>query len=477
MELPSVLNELFKHIDNNKSAYINDLREAVAIKSISGIEEFRKDTYQMVDWTANRLQQMGIEVSLQNIGIQILPNGKSISLPPVLFGSLGNSVNKKTICIYGHLDVTPAKVEDGWHSNPFQLTERDGKLYGRGSSDDKGPVLCWLHAIEGYQKIGKDIPVNLKFIFESMEESGSEGLEQLLIKEKNGFLKGIDYICISDNYWLGQEKPCITYGLRGLCYFSIEIQCASTNLHSGGYGGCVYEAMPDLIYILNTLVDKEGNILINNINKDVASLNPEEKSLYSNIDFNVTQFRTKIGATKLPHGEDKVEILRRRWRYPSLSIHGVQGVAGELGAQTIIPGKVVGKFSIRIVPNQKVDAIKEIVIKYLNQKWKERRSPNQIKIEMIHGGPYWIEDPHHPHYIAGQRAIQHVFKDIPDLTREGGSIPITIVIQQITGKNVILLPIGAGDDNAHAQEEKMNVRNYIEGTKVLGAYLYEVSKL
>lgn len=131
------------------------------------------------------------------------------------------------------------KYIKGWDTEPFVLTEKDGKLFGRGASDDKGPVLCWLHAIECYQSLGEDVPVNIKFVFEAMEESGSEGLEELLFTEKAKFLAGVDYVCISDNYWLGTTKPCITYGLRGVCYFFIEVECASKDLHSGVFGGTV----------------------------------------------------------------------------------------------------------------------------------------------------------------------------------------------------------------------------------------------
>lgn len=137
------------------------------------------------------------------------------------------------------MDVQPALREDGWDTEPFVLTEVDGKLYGRGATDDKGPVLCWIHAIEGYQALNIPVPVNVKFVLEGMEESGSEGLDELLMARKDDFLHDVDYVCISDNYWLGKEKPCITYGLRGICYFYIEIACAAKDLHSGVFGGTV----------------------------------------------------------------------------------------------------------------------------------------------------------------------------------------------------------------------------------------------
>jgi nonspecific dipeptidase len=223
------------------------------------------------------------------------------------------------------LDVQPALLEDGWDSEPFVLTERNGKLYGRGASDDKGPVICWIHAIEGFQQTGEKLPVNLKFVFEGMEESGSEGLDELLFARKDDFLKGTDYVCISDNYWLGKDKPCITYGLRGICYFGLEIECAAKDLHSGVFGGTVHEAMADLIYLMNTLVDKDGRILIPNVYKEVAPLLPNENEIYENIEFDVSEYRKDLGHTRLMHKEDKTQLLMHRWRYPSLSLHGIEG--------------------------------------------------------------------------------------------------------------------------------------------------------
>lgn len=193
----------------------------------------------MIDWAAERLRKLGVGVSIRDVGEQCLVDGRKIPLPPVLLGELGKDPKKKTVLIYGHLDVQPALKEDGWDSEPFVLTERNGKLYGRGASDDKGPVLGWIHALEGYKAIGEEIPVNLKFVFEGMEESGSEGLDELLEAEQGKFLDGVDYVCISDNYWLGTEKPCITYGLRGICYFGVEVGCADKDLHSGVFGGTV----------------------------------------------------------------------------------------------------------------------------------------------------------------------------------------------------------------------------------------------
>lgn len=221
--------------------------------------------------------------------------------------------------------------------------------------------------------------------------------------------------------------------------------------------------MADLIYLLCSLTDNEGRILIDGIQDDVAPLRPDEEETYKSISFDVEDYRKDIGTTKLRHNGDKTQILMHRWRYPSLSIHGIEGAFYEPGQKTVIPRKVIGKFSIRIVPNQTPERVEQQVCAYLDKKWAERGSPNKFKCVLAHSGKPWAEDPNHPHYEAAKKATQHVYKVEPDMTCEGGSIPVTLTLQQATGKNVVLLPVGAADDGAHSQNEKLDVRNYIEG--------------
>ncbi|XP_055688198.1 cytosolic non-specific dipeptidase [Lutzomyia longipalpis] len=474
---PDNLKTLFEYIEAHKGQYVETLREAVAIKSVSAWPDHRGEITKMVHWTKKKLEDLGATVELADVGKQTLPDGSQIPLPEVILASLGNDPALKTVLIYGHLDVQPALKEDGWDTEPFVLTEKDGKMFGRGATDDKGPVICWLHAIEAMQALKQPLPVNLKFVFEGMEESGSEGLDDLLFARSGTFLKDVDYVCISDNYWLGKEKPCITYGLRGICYFFIEIECAKKDLHSGVFGGSVHEGMADLVYLLNTLVDVQGHIQIPNVYREVAPLLPNEKEIYEGISFDLNTYREDLGAKQLLHREDKVKTLQHRWRFPSLSIHGIEGAFYEPGQKTVIPRRVVGKFSIRIVPNQQPEQIEAYVKEHVEAKWRERGSPNHMKVYMAHGGKPWTEDPNHPHYQAAREAVKHVFGVYPDMTREGGSIPVTLTLQQATGKNVILIPVGAADDGAHSQNEKLDLLNYIQGTKLLGAYLHEVAQL
>ncbi|XP_016121040.1 cytosolic non-specific dipeptidase-like, partial [Sinocyclocheilus grahami] len=253
----------------------------------------------------------------------------------------------------------------------------------------------------------QELPINIKFCFEGMEESGSEGLDELVFSRKDTFFKDVDYVCISDNYWLGKTKPCITYGLRGICYFFVEV-------------GVIFQ-------IIYWFVQEQ--------------------------------------------------ILMHRWRFPSLSLHGIEGAFSEGGAKTVIPRKVIGKFSIRLVPDMDPKVVEKQVITHVEKKFAELQTPNKLNVYMGHGAKAWVSDFNHPHYMAGRKAMKTVFGVEPDLTREGGSIPVTLTFQEATGQNVMLLPVGSSDDGAHSQNEKLNRSNYIQGTKMLGAYFYEVSQL
>lgn len=474
------LEKVFSLVDEGKEKWIQLLSQAVAIKSVSALPQHRDDVVKMINWFADQLKAEGASIELADIGSQTLPDGQVLPLPPIILGTLGSDPSKKTLLIYGHLDVQPASKSDGWDTEPFVLTEKNGNLYGRGSTDDKAPVLGWLIVIRLLNQMKIDLPVNLKFCFEGMEESGSEGLDDLIAARKESFFSGVDYVVISDNYWLGNNKPCLTYGLRGVTYFFIEVECSCKDLHSGLFGGTVHEAMSDLIFLMDNLVDKHGNITIPGIMDDVAPVTSEEEKLYENIDFDVNDYKNDAGVSSnllSRVSDDKKKILMARWRYPSLSLHGIQGAFDGDGAKTVIPRKVIGKFSIRIVPNQTPEKIGKLVVDYINKLFATRESPNKCTPVYFHGGRPWVTNPKGPNFRAGAEAVKKVFKVDPDLTREGGSIPVTISFEEATGKDVLLLPIGQSSDGAHGQNEKISVRNYIEGVKVMAAYLFELANV
>lgn len=467
--------QLFKHVDSHHDLYVKRLAESVAIKSVSSWPDHRPEIVKQVKAVAAEIERLGGSVELCEPGKQTLQDGSEIDLPPIILGQIGDDPKKKTLCIYGHLDVQPARESDGWDTDPFVLTERDGALYGRGSTDDKGPVLATLNAIEAFREQKIDIPINIKLVYEGMEEYGSGGLEELLVARKDTFLKDVDYVCISDNYWLGKTKPCLTYGLRGISYFMLEVECAAKDLHSGLYGGAVHEAMTDLVSLMGQLVDNKGRILIPGISDTVREVTDAERALYDPIEFDPEDFRKDFDG-KLVH-KNKADLLMHRWRYPSLSLHGIEGAFSDAGCKTVIPRKVTGKFSIRLVPDQEPEKIKKLVYAYIEKLHKESGSPNAMKVWSEHDGKPWLSDFSDPHYEAGRKAVRTVYGMEPDHTREGGSIPVTLILQETTEKNVMLLPMGRCDDGAHSQNEKFDKSNYFHGIKLMIAYFLEIANL
>ncbi|KZF19024.1 CNDP dipeptidase [Xylona heveae TC161] len=468
------LDSYFKQVDGLSDNFIDRLRKAVAIPSISADDERRPDVVKMGKFLASELRALGAHVEERPLGKQ--PHKEHLELPPVIVARYGNDKNKRTILVYGHYDVQPANKEDGWATEPFELSIDDkGRMFGRGSTDDKGPVLGWINCIEAHLKAGVDFPVNLLMCFEGMEEYGSEGLDDFITAEAKGFFKDADAVCISDNYWLGTEKPCLTYGLRGCNYYSIAISGPGQDLHSGVFGGSAQEPMTDIVRVMGSLVDTDGNIQIPGLKDLVAPVTEEEKSLYGDISYTMDNLYESLGS-KTSIFEDKERTLMARWRFPSLSLHGIEGAFSAAGAKTVIPAKVVGKFSIRTVPNMQIDEVNELVYKHVKAEFAKLKSKNTLDVSLQHAGMWWVASPKHWNFSAAGKAVEKVWGVKPDLTREGGSIPVTLTFEQATGKNVLLLPMGSSTDAAHSINEKLDKRNYIEGIKLQGAYLHYVAE-
>ncbi|NXU60427.1 CNDP2 dipeptidase, partial [Horornis vulcanius] len=322
----SALETLFKYIDEHQDLYVQRLAEWVAIQSVSAWPEKRGEIKRMMEVAAKEIERLGGTTKLMDIGKQKLPDGSEIPLPPIVLGTLGTDPRKKTVCVYGHLDVQPAALEDGWDSEPFTLVERDGKLYGRGSTDDKGPVLAWLNALEAYQQTNQ---VNISAVFPCLRGLGTSFynfFEEFGFHQMKG---GVSALNISTIQTLNQSVKVFPAMTSWIFWLNTDIRC---------------------FLFTGSLVDKKGKILIPGVNEAVAPVTDEELALYEKIDFDLTEYAKDVGATRLLH-DAKREILMHRWRYPSLSLHGIEGAFSASGAKTVIPRKVIGKFSIRIVPN------------------------------------------------------------------------------------------------------------------------------
>lgn len=345
-----------------------------------------------------------------------------------------------------------------------------GRMWGRGVSDDKGPVLGWVNVLDAHRQAGIDLPVNLKMCFEGMEESGSVGLHGLIEKEKDAFFAQVDAICISDNSWLA-NRPCLTHGLRGIQYFQLHAQGPGVDLHSGLFGGMVHEPMTDLLRVISQLVTPQGEILVPGIKDLVRPLQADEAEQYEAIEYDLATFQESVQAD-IALSHDKSALLMARMRYPSLSVHSIESSAGP-GPKTAIPARVMARFSVRLVPDLTPVAVISLVTKYIETLWAQLGTKCTMRLEANPGGKPWAADPRHWNYIAAFKAVEAVWGITPDLTREGGSIPVALTFADVLQKNLLLLPMGR-DDGAHGVE-KLYKRNFTEGSKVMAAYLHELA--
>lgn len=469
------LSPIFSKIDSLKPAFLSRLEKAIAIKSVSGDESLRPEVVKMAHFLKDELTLLGAyDIQLKELGKQPPPvENPDLLLPPVVLARVGLDPKKKTVLVYGHYDVQPADITDGWDTEPFQMVvdEENDKILGRGLTDDKGPVIGWLNVLQAHKELGLELPVNLICCFEGMEESGSLGLDQLIADLKNTYFKGVDAVCILDNYWLGTKKPVLTYGLRGVSYYQITVSGPGADLHSGMFGGVIHEPMTDLVTLMGSLVDSKGKILIPGVNEMVAPLSEKEEELYHLIDYELSDLNQASGSDTGIF-DNKKDVLMHRWRYPSLSLHGIEGAFSGAGAKTVIPAKVVGKFSIRTVPDMDPRKLDEYVFAHVKKVFSEIDTKNKMHVELVHDGDYWVSDPFNASFTAAAKATELVWGVKPDLTREGGLIPISLTFEKELNTLVLLLPMGRGDDGAHSVNEKMNISNYLEGVKTLSGYLH-----
>lgn len=474
MTVETNLKPVFAKIDDLKPNFVKRLGHALSIPSVSGDESLRPKVVKMGEFLESELKNLGADdVELKFMGEQPEPvTNKGLELPPVVVAHFGHDASKKTVLVYGHYDVQPAFKEDGWDTEPFTLVQKGDRLIGRGSTDDKGPVIGWLNVLEAHKEAGIALPVNIVTCFEGMEESGSIGLDKLIHEEADKAFKGVDVVCICDNYWLGTRKPVLTYGLRGVNYYQMTIEGPSADLHSGIFGGIVHEPMTDLVKLMSQLVDGDGKILIPGIDEMVAPVTQKESQLYDDIDYDTAELAKSTGAADISIYSDKKDILMHRWRYPSLSLHGIEGAFSGVGEKTVIPAKVSGKFSIRTVPNITSSKLTELVSAYCTEKFAQLHSPNKFSVQLMHDGDYWLSDPFNKAFSAAKKATNLVWGVDPDFIRDGGSIPITLTFEKELNTNAVLLPMGRGDDGAHSINEKLNMDNYIGGVKTMTAYLH-----
>ena len=440
------------------------LMELIKLQSVSSDPSKREKALETANFIISKLKELGAIT-------KIVPN-KIPDKNPLIFGKLGSDPKKKTILFYNHYDVQPALKDDGWDSDPFTLIEKDGYFYGRGTSDDKGPITALYQAIKELQK-SDELSVNICWLYEGEEESGSDGFEETVSKDYSFFGK-VDGIMVMDTAWYGEKYPSMVYGTRGLVYAFIEISAPPKDLHSGAFGGVFREPMVDLVNILSKLVSLDGKILVEGIYDSVKPVTKEEENLYNNIEFDIEEFKQSIGYKKL-HTEDPKTLLMNMWRNPSLTIHGIEGAFYGPGTKTVIPAKVIGKVSIRLVPDQKPTEIAKLLEKFVIKEFEKLHSPNILRFEVPNIGDWWYGDINNFLFKTGKKALQEYWEIEPALVRTGGSVPIIPFMEKTFNAVAIGFSTGQETDGAHSQNERIRIKNLVGAKEVVKMILKEIS--
>ena len=456
------------------------LRSFIKIETVSADPTKKQDCFQGAKFLLRLLESIGAEVKL-------VPTIEDKN--PLVMGRIGNDPTRKTITFYGHYDVQPA-MEPDWEHYPFELHAKDGYYLGRGVSDNKGPILAFIFAVRELLEelrasndgTHQNMPVNVAFLFEGEEENGSIGFKKA-VEDNIRWFGETDAILISNTLWVGEEHPCITYGMRGMINMSVEIRGPSKDLHSGNEGGVFSEPLADLTKVLASLVDSRSNVCVPGFYEDVKerTLEIAMKRLESSKEFSLDGYREFLGVKELTAGRTEEELLWARWCQPTLSVVDVMvGTAEDDDTAhyrfgptrfSVIPRAAVGKISVRFVPNQEPEVIVKRLIDHLKHEFAKLRSGNSIKVTVHSIGDWWEADPTCRLVQLAEDAIRNVWKETPLLVREGGTMPVASTLEKLLKAPALLLPMGQSSDNCHLSNEKIRRLNILRGKDVIKNFL------
>jgi len=444
-----------KYIDDNIETFQKELFKLLRIESVSTDSSKKDDVKHAAKFLAGHLKEIGLdEATLHETEGHPIITAKKVVDPDL-----------PTVLIYGHYDVQPPDPEELWETPPFEPTVKNGRVYARGSSDDKGQSFTHVKAVASYLQTGTKLPVNVTFILEGEEEIGSPNLIPFI--EENKELLSCDMVLISDTAMFGEDQPSITYGLRGLAYMEVHVTGPNRDLHSGVFGGAVDNPANVLADIISKLKDKNGEIQIDGFYDDVEEMTPEMRDAYSRLPHDDEAYKNDIGIKEL-HGEKGYSTLERSSARPTLDVNGIWGGYQKEGAKTVLPSKAGAKISMRLVPDQDPRTISKLFTDYVKS-----IAPDSVTVEVKehHGGYPVVIDLE----FYGLKAAAQAFEDIYDkealFSREGGSIPIVADFKKILGVNSILMGFGLTKDALHSPNESFSLKDFHRGIKTSARFL------
>ena len=448
-----------QHLEAHAAEFEEQLCEFLRIPSVSADPAQRDEMARAATLVANHFRQIGFTTDvIQTAG------------PPLVYAESPRVPDAPTALVYGHYDVQPPEPLDQWTSPPFEPTRRDGALYARGATDDKGQMLTHVFSARAWMEVEGRLPLNLKYIIEGEEEVGSEGLDGFI--RENPQRLACDCVVISDGAQFAPGQPAICYGLRGITYYELRLKGPDRDLHSGSFGGTVTNPANALARMLAALVDAQGRVQVPGFYEDVVPLTDQERRQFAELPFDEAEYLRQVGVSDTT-GEAGYTILERRWARPTFDVSGLwSGYQGE-GAKTVLPARAGAKFSFRLVPNQDP----HVVTAGLKQRLAELCPPG-IEMELLdfHGAPGVLVPLDSPYVQAAARAIQQAFGCPPVYTREGGSIPIVTTFAQALEADTLLLGWGQDDDNTHSPNEHFCLADFHRGIKASARLWAELAR-
>lgn len=436
--------------EQHKDRFLNELLDLLRIPSISARTEHKADMITCAEAMKQRLLEAGADT------VTIYPTAGH----PVVYGEKMIDPSKPTVLVYGHYDVQPADPLELWNSGPFEPVIKDGKIYARGSCDDKGQVYMHVKALETMVKT-HTLPGNIKFIIEGEEEVGSPNLATFVKANKD--LLRADVILISDTSMLSMDTPSIDIGVRGLSYIEVEVTGPNRDLHSGVYGGAVANPITMLARMIATCHDENNHITIPGFYDDVAEVSAEERAKMAKAPFDAEAYQKDLGIDQL-WGEKGYTTNERTGIRPTLEVNGIWGGYTGEGAKTVLPSKAFAKISCRLVPHQSSEKITEKILQYFRS---IAPAGVTVKAQEHHGGEPYMTPIDSDAYQAAAKAIQTTFGKDPIPVRGGGSIPICALFEKELGIKIVFMGFGLDSDNLHSPNEKFDVFNFYKGIETI----------
>ncbi len=436
--------------EKNKDRFLQEMLDLLRIPSVSAKSEHKADMQKCAEAVRKSLLDAGCDKA------EVMPTAGH----PVVFGEKIVDPSKPTVLVYGHYDVQPVEPLELWTNPPFEPTIIDGKVFARGSADDKGQFFMHVKALETMAKTNT-LNTNIKFLIEGEEEVGSPNLGKF-VAENRQMLKA-DVILISDSAMLSLQNPSLDTGVRGLSYIQVEVTGANRDLHSGTYGGAVANPITILAKMIASCHDENNHVTIPGFYDDVVVASAEERELINKAPYNEDAYKDELAVKEL-WGEKGYTTYERTGIRPTLELNGIWGGYTGEGAKTVLPSKAYAKISARLVPNQSSDKMTEKLLNYFRS-----IAPKSVdvKAELHHGGEPYMTPIDSKGYKAASKAVETTFGKAPIPVRGGGSIPICSILEKELGIKIVFMGFGLDSDNLHSPNEKYNIENYYKGIETI----------